>query len=354
MIGIALIFLVASLVYFDRPMFGGLPRGKYLKRIKTSPNYYRGQFHNRQPFSAYVPSKMLKTAGALFRKERKADHIRSTKTDLLCLDSDEEILVWFGHSSFFLQISGQKILVDPVFSEIASPVPFFGKAFPGSNAYAIDELPPVDCLIITHDHWDHLDHETVKNLKTKKIICPLGVGSHFRRWKFPDGIIFEMDWEDSVKIEGELEIHCLPARHFSGRGLLKNKSLWASFLIQTSDPFRIFISGDGGYGQHFVEIGKKFEGIDLAILESGQYNESWREIHMTPVETLQAAEDLGTKALLPVHMAKFSLSTHSWDDPLNKVSALAKGKSFKLLTPMIGQRVEFKKNGQTFTRWWEG
>jgi L-ascorbate metabolism protein UlaG (beta-lactamase superfamily) len=162
-----------------------------------------------------------------------------------------------------------------------------------------------------------------------------------------------LDWDESVEIDRNLMVHCLPARHFSGRGFLRNKSLWASFLIETSTSFKIFVSGDGGYGSHFSEFGYQFNGVDLAVLENGQYSKGWKNIHMHPWETIQAARDLHAKALLPVHMAKFSLSTHDWNDPLNEISELANGENFRILTPMIGEKVELKNDRQTFKKWWE-
>ncbi|MDR1413320.1 MAG: MBL fold metallo-hydrolase [Puniceicoccales bacterium] len=348
-----LIITIAAAIYLHMPMFGDLPKGKYLKKIKKSPNYHSGQFHNQKPLPVRTSSNMFKTILEFIRQQRTPVHISSSKTDLFNLDTNEEIIIWFGHSSFFIQISGKRILVDPIFSETIAPIPFFLKAFRGSNIYLVNDMPNIDCLLITHDHWDHLDYKTVGNLKSQKIICPLGVGAHFRLWGFPHESICEMDWDESFQISDNLSIYCLPARHFSGRGLLKNKSLWASFLIETSDAYKIFISGDGGYDTHFAEIGRRFGGIDLAILENGQYSDGWKNIHMHPKETVQAAKDLHTKALFPVHMGKFHLATHPWNEPLNKISKLASGENFRILTPMIGEKIELKNNKQTFKRWWQ-
>jgi L-ascorbate metabolism protein UlaG (beta-lactamase superfamily) len=162
-----------------------------------------------------------------------------------------------------------------------------------------------------------------------------------------------MDWNEMVIMEEKFQVYCFPARHFSGRGFFKNKSLWASFLIRTPSNFKLFIGGDGGYDTHFTSIGNTFNGIDLAVLEDGQYNENWRNIHMYPEETVRAAEDLRANALLPVHLGKYSLSIHSWNEPLEQIYKLSQGKKFRLLTPKIGQKVELRNRDQTFSAWWE-
>jgi L-ascorbate metabolism protein UlaG (beta-lactamase superfamily) len=298
--------MVSILAYMHTIKFGSLPKGQRLERILKSPHYGNGQFRNIQPkdcnsFPHRLKSykEFCKAVLEFVTNQKNIGHsIASTKTNLMNINKDDNVLVWFGHSSYFIQIDGKRFIVDPVFSEISSPVPFFPKAFPGTNVYTPDEIPELDHLIITHDHWDHLDYATVIKLNVKNIICPLGVGAHFERWGF--GNIIEMDWNESVKLADGFTVNCLPARHFSGRGWRRNQSLWASFLIQTPS-MKIYIGGDGGYGEHFKEIGNKFIGIDLAILENGQYNVNWEDVHMLPEDTARAAEDLKAKALLPVH-----------------------------------------------------
>jgi L-ascorbate metabolism protein UlaG (beta-lactamase superfamily) len=238
-----------------------------------------------------------------------------------------------------------------VLSNVSSPLPFFPVAFRGTNIYTTTEIPEIDYLIITHDHWDHLDYETVTKLKVKQIICPLGVGAHFEYWGFEQSKLLEMDWNDEIELPGGFHITCHPTQHFSGRSFTRNKSLWAAFLLTTPSGFKIYVGGDGGYCQHFKKIGQKYGAIDIAILESGQYNENWKDIHMHPAETVAATEDLHAKALFPVHNSKFSLSTHPWNEPLKKISQLCKGKDFSLLTPMIGQKVNIKKL-KNFKVWW--
>lgn len=288
------------------------------------------------------------------KNKRPIGQIPTTKTDLLTLDSSEDVLVWFGHSSYFIQIDGKKILVDPVFSGAASPISFTTKAFNGTDRYSADDMPFIDYLFISHDHWDHLDYETILKLKPKvgKIICGLGVGEHFEYWGFDPAIIVEKDWYEDVDLSDGFTATTVPARHFTGRGFKANRALWTAFALQTP-TFKLFIGGDGGYDKHFAEAGKKFGSFDLAILENGQYNKSWRYIHMMPEQVLQAAKDLNATRLFPVHSSKFALANHAWDDPLETITNLNEVEKFPIITPMIGEKVYLKDTKQKFSRWWK-
>lgn len=288
---------------------------------------------------------------------RPVDKIPAVKTDLLALPPDEDVLVWFGHSSYFMQLDGKRILVDPVFSGNASPVPRTVRAFRGTDRYTVADLPPIDYLFISHDHYDHTDYETLIALreKTGKVVCGLGVGAHFERWGYAAERIIERDWNEEVKLDSGFTVFTTPARHFSGRGFTRNNTLWMSYVLQTP-TMKIYIGGDSGYDTHFADIGKTHGPIDLAILENGQYNEAWRAIHMLPDEVLRAARDLGARRLFPVHSSKFVLARHAWDEPLVKISELNRVAEapVPLVTPMIGERVELGDAGQVFRAWWVG
>ena len=259
-------------------------------------------------------------------------------------------MVW----TFILLHAAQwkKILVDPVFSGNASPVKFTTRSFKGSDIYTTDDMPVIDYLFLTHDHYDHLDHQTISRLrpKIKKIVTGLGVGDHLERWGYDSNIIFEKDWNETFELEEGFVVSTTPGRHFSGR-MKKNTSLWMSFVLTTPRK-KIFIGGDSGYDTHFAEIGKKYGPFDLVILENGQYNKYWKYIHMMPEEVIQAAEDLKAKRLLPVHWAKFSLSLHPWDEPIKRVYAEAKRKGMNLVHPLIGAALELDGQAES-TRWWE-
>lgn len=357
---IVLVLLVtAAIIYLQQPIFGKSPDGKRLERLKQSVNYRDGQFHNRQ-FTPTI-TKGYSMTGVLydffFKKvpnKVPAKLIPSVKTDLHQLAPDTNQLVWFGHSSYFLQLDGLKILVDPVFSGNASPIPGTTKAFAGTNDYSADDIPELDYILISHDHYDHLDYSTIKALqkKVKKVVAGLGVGAHLEYWGFDPEQIIELDWEDSITLSNGAILHALPARHFSGRTFSRNTTLWLSFLIE-ADSGKIYLGGDSGYDTHFAEIGKRFGAIDLAVLENGQYNLAWQAIHCLPEEVLKAARDLNARQVIPVHSSKFSLALHSWNEPLRDLHRLNQTYQVNLLTPKIGEPVHINREDQVYTTWWE-
>jgi L-ascorbate metabolism protein UlaG (beta-lactamase superfamily) len=237
--------------------------------------------------------RVVGVSGRQTRKCQTAQPLPLVNTDLASLPSGQDAMVWLGHSSWYLQLAGKRILIDPVFSNYAAPFSFINKAFAGDYPWHAEGMPEIDLLIISHDHYDHLDYATIKALmpKVKRVVTPLGVGSHLRYWGMESAIISEADWNQAVQVSDELTVHVLPARHFSGRGLKRNQTLWASFMFVTPQQ-KIYYSGDSGYGPHFKAIGEQFGEVDLAIMENGQYDQDWKYIHMMPEETAQAADDL--------------------------------------------------------------
>ncbi|MCL2700288.1 MAG: MBL fold metallo-hydrolase [Phycisphaerae bacterium] len=345
------------------PRFGKLPDGPRLERIKRSPNYDRevGQFKNLEPTTMLTSAKkgnrfftILKFLFGTMERPKPPAELPMAKIDFRGLDRNVDLVVWLGHSSCYLQLGGQRILIDPVFSDSAAPFARFNRDFNGPYPYSIDDVPDVDILLITHDHWDHLDYPTLRALRqrVKAVVCPLGVGSHLEYWGFDPAIIHEGDWHDTFRLATDVTVHVLPARHFSGRWLSRNKTLWASFMIETAGR-RVFCSGDSGYGSHFAEIGERFGGVDLALMENGQYNMRWRHSHLLPEETVRAAVDVKARAVLPIHTGRFSLSDHPWDDPYVKLTAACGDNAFGLLTSTIGQVVYLDGREQHFTPWWE-
>lgn len=347
------------ILFLTTERFGRRPAGQRLDRIKGSPNYREGQFQNLEETPALAEGVSYVT---VFRKfffqqnkySRPKQPLPTAKIDLKALRPDENIIVWFGHSSYFLQADGKKFLVDPVFSGHASPVSFTTKAFAYTNDYDADNMPEIDCLIITHDHWDHLDYDTVLKLKGKvrHIVTGLGTGEHFERWGFDMDRVTELDWNDSTNPFKKFTLTAVPARHFSGRGLKRNISLWTAFVLQTPS-FKLFLGGDSGYGTHFKTIGNAYGPFDMAILECGQYNEYWRYIHMLPDEIISAAKDLQAQKLMPVHWGKFSLALHSWDEPIARVTAEADKEKMPLFTPVIGEKAALDNPAVLFKKWWE-
>lgn len=345
--------------FLKQAKFGASPNNQRLERIRKSPNFRDGKFQNKllTPVMTGEKGGLAVTLQFIFnrnKRRRPKDPIPSVRRDLRHLDPAENLLVWFGHSSYFLQVEGKRILVDPVLSGNASPVSFTTRAFDGTDPYKVDDLPDVDFLFITHDHWDHLDYETMTRLRprVKKVICGLGVGAHLEKWGYDPRSIEEGDWGDRIALEDGFTAHILPARHFSGRALQRNMTLWASFALQTSRGYKIYLGGDGGYGPHFKEIGEQFGYFDLAVLENGQYDPSWKYIHMMPEETLQAAKDIRASLILPVHNSKFCISNHDWDAPLRSITSSAGQMRPMLITPLIGEVVPICNPSPKSTAWW--
>ena len=325
--------------------FGKDPSGEELEKIKHSPNYSNGQFQNTEHTAMLDDdASMTKTFWQfLFNKPKDAKPPKPLpviKTKLHQPISDKPVVVWFGHSSYFIRINNINVLVDPVFSGYAAPFSFMNKAFAGTTIYSVNDLPSIDVLLITHDHYDHLDYETVTKLraKVKHVYTSLGVASHLVYWGYKEQNITELDWWQSANIGDDIQLTAAPARHFSGRTFKRFTTLWSSFILKTNN-YNIYIGADSGYGEHFKEIGARFGPFDFAALENGQYNKAWPEIHMFPEETVQAGIDIGAKIIMPVHWAKFDIALHTWDEPIKRFSASAKEKGVPVTTPMIGEPV---------------
>lgn len=343
--------------YFEKPVFGKLPEGKRLERVTQSPNYKGGQFVNLEHTPNFAPNINTWDAAISFINKPKSTQpsrdLPSVQNNIRELDPMAPALVWFGHSSYYMQVDGLKILVDPVFSGNASPVSIFAKSYPGTNGYQAKDMPPIDVLLLTHDHYDHLDYETFLELKDKcnKVVTSLGVGAHLVHWGFPEERIIELDWQQSADLGKGFSLKALPARHFSGRKFTRNQSLWSSFSL-VSPSFKIYLGGDSGYGSHFKNIAAQEGPYDLAILECGQYNDMWPYIHMRPEEVVTAAQDLQAKVLLPVHWGKFALALHPWNEPIKRVTRAAKEQNQKITTPRIGEFVMLNE-ALPDSVWWD-
>ncbi len=345
-------------LFMQQSKFGKIPSGNRLDQIQKYPNYQDGKFQNesftpdlKEGVSYYAVMKDF-----FFNKSKRnepAAALPSRKTNLLALNPNENVLIWFGHSSYFLQVDGKKILVDPVLSGSASPIKFTTRSFRGSDVYTPEEIPEIDYLFISHDHWDHLDYETILKIKPKinKVITGIGVGAHLEHWGYNPAIIIEKNWNEVVPLDEGFMVHTTPARHFSGRGFKRNNALWLSFVL-TTPTMKIYLGGDSGYDSHFERIGNTHGPFDLVILECGQYNEYWKYIHMMPEEVVQAARDLKAKRLFPVHWSKFSLSPHAWDEPIIRVTREAVRQNLSILHPMIGEQINLKETTSS-KAWWE-
>jgi L-ascorbate metabolism protein UlaG (beta-lactamase superfamily) len=358
--GLALSLTLVTVLYMRQDKFGQAPTGARLETMKKSAHFKDGTFQNihhtpelTEGFSTWD------VMSEFFFSERPRrfpiDSIPSMKTDLLNLPLDQDVLIWFGHSSFYIQLDGKRILSDPVFSGNASPIPGTNESFKGTDRYTVNDLPEIDYLFLSHDHYDHVDYETLMALKGKvrKVICGLGIGQHFELWGYTPETVFERDWGQSVDLDSGFIAHVTPARHFSGRGFTRNNTLWASFVLQTP-TMKIYMGGDSGYDTHYAEIGEQFGPIDLVILDNGQYDLKWKYIHTLPEQVVQASLDLKAKRLFPVHSSKFAMANHPWDEPLIKVTEFSKAPNVPLVTPIIGEIVYLKNPEQKFTPWWVG
>jgi L-ascorbate metabolism protein UlaG (beta-lactamase superfamily) len=345
------------------PVFGKAPAGIRLRRIQHSPHYRDGSFQN------LVPTEVMRKEASMFKMLRAFSNrpantaplkpLPSVRTDLRKLPDDEATLVWFGHSSYLLKIGKAHILVDPVFSGNASPVSFFARAFPGSDVYGVADMPDtIEAILLTHDHYDHLDYKTILQLRdrTNHFYTSLGVGAHLEFWGIEANRITELDWWEHIGVDvagrpndqaSYATLTATPARHFSGRSLKRGGAIWSSFVLDVPQIVsadggggcRLFLGGDSGYEQHFKVIGDRFGPFHLAVLECGQYNENWPYIHMMPEQTVMAARDLRAAVLLPVHWGKFTLSLHPWDEPIRRVTAAAAEAGLPITTPRIGEPV---------------
>jgi len=269
-------------------------------------------------------------------------------------------VTWLGHSTLLVQMDGVRILFDPVFGNDVSPVSWLYsiKRFQAATPVAIAELPFIDAVFLTHDHYDHLDKKSILELAPKVgvFLTPLGVGDRLVEWGVNPAQVRQSTWWQSdtlrTRFGSDLTFTCTPARHFSGRGLTdRNKTLWASWALQ-GKAHKIFHSGDSGYGPHFAQIGEQLGPFDLTMIENGQYNDKWRDIHMKPEESVQAHLDLGGAAMIPIHWGSFNLSIHDWWEPIERARMAATRKNVLLWTPRVGQTLSVDEQPLTMA-WWE-
>ena len=338
---VAAIAITVALV-LRHPAFGRKMSKERQARIEASPNYRDGMFQNEEETPQFTGDKSPMTMLWEFLVHRPKDRvpkeaIPAVKTDLRSLPTDHDWLVWFGHSSYMFCLNGKRYLVDPLL-KMEFPASVMMTPFKGTDIYTPDDIPDIDVLIITHEHWDHLDYATLRDLRPKvaHVVCPLGVAEYLEYWKYDKSIITELDWYE--KVNG---ITCLPTRHFSNRLIGgRNQTLWASFLVEDGDR-KVYIGGDGGYDGRFKRIQEQFGQVDLALLENGQYNTDWKYIHSTPEGLEQAILDLEAKAVFTVHHDKFALAKHPWYEPDSVAHSIAKCHAVNLLDQPIGIIVDF-------------
>jgi len=328
----------------------GLPRalGAHRRRLRPvvagSPNFSDGKFHNTLETPALAPAN---TRDGLLRQWHEERHVGLPGAPIPLTHAEipataaELAATWFGHASALLEVDGQRVLVDPVWGFRVSPSPVFGPTRLHEPPVPLEELPPVDAVLISHDHYDHLDLPTVEVLletQSAPFVVPLGIGEHLRKWGVPEKRIVELDWNGSHTVGG-LTLTCTEARHFSGRYFYRDTTLWASWAI-IGPRHRVFFGGDTGYTPAFAEIGARLGPFDLTLLPIGAYNDAWHAIHMDPEEAMRAHGDLGGRVLLPIHWATFNLAFHRWPEPVQRLLAAAERTGAQVVVPKPGARID--------------
>jgi L-ascorbate metabolism protein UlaG (beta-lactamase superfamily) len=318
-----------------------------------SSRFSEGAFHNTQTRSPVPPVSLLAVLLAIAARGRTGSPSGPVPLVAPRYPSVADMLAvtWYGHSTVLIEIDGRRVLVDPVWSERVSPSALIGPRRMHPVPMRLEELPPVDAVLISHDHYDHLDLPTVRRLAARDqtpFLVPLGVGAHLRSWGVAPEQVVELDWNAQAKVR-ELTITCTEARHFSGRGLRRNTTLWSSWVI-AGPQHGVFFGGDTGYTPAFAEIGARFGPFNLTLLPIGAYHERWPDVHMNPEEAVRAHGDLGGGLLVPVHWATFNLAMHDWSEPVRRLRAAAQRSGVRFAVPIPGQR--FNPSDPPAEDWW--
>lgn len=325
----------------------------------VQPQRSRAPFRNTLPASELASregGKLLRAmiSGRGHRRPHDSVPLESTAPPS---SAGDLAVTWFGHASALLEVDGQRVLLDPVWGHRVSPSQRVGPARLHPAPVPLEQLPPVDAVLISHDHYDHLDLPTVRTLlrtQTAPFVVPLGVGAHLRGWEVPDERVVELDWTGSHTVGG-LSITCTEARHFSGRGLRNNDTLWSSWVV-AGPRHRVFFGGDSGYSPAYARIGAEHGPFDLTLLPVGAYAPQWPDVHLNPEEAVRAHLDLtrgdpGRARLLPIHWATFVLAPHPWVEPVQRLLAAAEAAGVPLAVPRPGQRVDVSVAGE-LVDWW--
>ena len=352
-LALAVVILAAVGLAFLRfwPSVGRTPdRDERAAWDQSSAHYSDGAFHNE-----HETATMTGKADPSSDRKRPRETLRAQTPELLPEPQPEALrCTWFGHSSFLLQLGEISILADPVFSDRSSPVSFAGPKRFSELPVTAEELPEIDVLFVSHDHYDHLDYRTIRTIKDRvgAFVVPLGIDSILCGWGVAPEKIRALDWWESVELGGTT-FTLTPSQHFSGRNPLKsNSTLWGGLYIERG-RHRVYYTGDGGYYEVFAEVRDRLGAPELMIAECGQYDSAWAKIHMTPEQTMQAAVDAGAEWLIPVHWGSFCICNHAWDDSIRRVTAAAEAAGVMTATPEIGQTVDYDDLSNCTRHWWE-
>lgn len=358
---VCIIVVLVAFVYLliqYYPPFGGKPSKEKLSKRFHGSNYFNGKFYNTLHTS--VNNSMTVTISMLVHfmkgnpKGKPHEPLPVATVDPLWIQANQQAhIIWFGHSALWVTIDGLKLLIDPMLGNSPSPFAFVsGKRF-ARPPIEIDELPTIDAILLSHDHYDHLDYSSIMKLKekVKHFFVPLGLGAHLEKWGISEKRITEMDWWEEVSYEGITLVNT-PARHFTGRKpMTKEATLWCSWVIK-GEGMNIFFSGDSGYGPHFKDIGEKYGPFDMTLMECGQYDERWAGVHMFPEQTIQAQLDLKGKLMIPIHWGTFTLAFHDWTEPVERAIKAAQQNDVAIATPRIGEIVWMGSSDYPISTWW--
>lgn len=360
---LAAAFVLAAWSFMTfHPQFGAVQGEGRMAAFEATGHYDKGKFQNQVPTDM---SMRLDRIGPMLRRYYLTSvpdkfppgplpMVRPHPDSLAARDSSIARATWFGHSAVLIEAGGRKILFDPMFGQVPAPLPFLSTSrFNPELPIDPEKLPRLDAIVLSHDHYDHLDRGSILKLmgKTDRFYAPLGVGAHLERWGVDGSRIRELDWGDSTGFEG-VSLFCEPARHFSGRAFRDNSStLWASWVVKAGGKV-IYFSGDSGYGPHYRDIGRRHGPFDLALVECGQYDKQWPAIHMRADEAVQAARELGAKLMVPIHWGAFALALHSWYEPAQTAVEAARVAGMPVSVPRIGEAVPFDGKAVPDSVWW--
>lgn len=335
------------------PVFGAAPEGARLDRMRRSPQWHDGRFRN--PERAEIggsPAALWDwlTGGSPHRTPDAVPTVTRARADF---EGPQDLrATWLGHSTVLVEIEGRRFLTDPVWSRNASPGPLFGVARFFEPPLALDELPDLDAVVLSHDHYDHLDMATVRQLadRVPRWIAPLGVGAHLERWGVDPARVTELDWWEEADVAG-VRLVSTPSRHFSGRSLTdRNRSLWTGWAF-VGEERRAYFTGDGGMQAAFADVGDRLGPFDLSLVEVGAYNQHWADIHMGPEQAVQAHRMARGGLMVPVHWGTFNLALHGWTEPVERVLAEAERTGVAVAVPRPGESVT-PEGAQGVERWW--
>ena len=353
----ALLIAATGLFFAAGKQLGGSASGERLERLRASPNFKDGKAQNPVPTdNDWGPANMWETFKD-YRSGHKTEPDEPPPIVQLARQSfaDEPAsglrVTWLGHSSVLVEIDGKVILFDPVFAERASMFSFMGPKRFHPTPISIDELPVLDAVVISHDHYDHLDYEAVKQLapKTAAFYVPLGIGAHLEEWGIPADKIVELDWWEEGKV-GDIELAACPARHFSGRSVFPNRTLWASWAVIGPDH-RVFFSGDTGQMDLFEKVGERYGPFDVTFIKVGAYGRTWPDVHIGPNEAIVVNEMVRGQLMMPIHWGTFNLSYHGWTEPAERLIVAAERTDTRVVIPRVGQMYE-PASPPAMERWW--